>query len=174
MQNKLKYIAYILVAVFIIGYIFYTMNGCSSEDRRVAPKSTQETLMDLSKQDTTAVMNLAKQYLDLVRDRKYDEALDMIYVLDKQEGIIPLSEENRQKQKQAYMMFPVYDYEITRVIFWKETDCRLDYSISITQPADGSEPAKMGCALRPIRYGHDWFLTIANRDTEYKNSEIEQ
>lgn len=142
--------------------------------RQQADRQVAKAQMDIFGEDTLAVLELVQTYVNLQKDRRFREAVDMLYVLDKDERLLPLSVEQRREQMIALNMYRIYDYEIKRLIFWKETDCKVEYTIRVSPPQDGQEPVYMGCALRPVRQDGIWYLTTANSRSEHKVSEIER
>ncbi len=161
-----------LMAIFVIRNCGDHQTGLSLSQQ--ADSQVPKAQMDISGEDTLAVLDLVRTYVNLQKDRRFREAVDMLYVLDKNERLQPLSAEQRREQMIAMNMFRIYDYEIKRLIFWKETDCKVEYAIRVSPPQDGHVPAQMGCALRPVRHEGCWYLTIANRRSEHKVSEIER
>ena len=172
-MQKRNYIFFLLAAALIAGYVLYVKYGDNRMSERTAVSTNVDVPMHLSSFDTSTVMALSKQYLDNVVERNYETALDMLYVLDENCLPVGLNVEQRHRQLLAMTLYPVYGYEIEKLLFWRETDCRLDYRIRISQPIDGKEAASVRCAVRPVRYADIWYLTLADdRDFQF-NSEIE-
>lgn len=172
MQRR-NYIFLLFVAALIVAYVFYVKyyDGNSTTEHKVVP-ANDEIPMHLSSCDTATVLSLAKQYLDYVVERNYEAALDMLYVLDENNLPVGLNEGQRRQQFLAMTLYPVYGYEIEKLLFWRETDCRLDYRILISRTADGAEAASVRCALRPVRYAEVWYLTMADDRESRDNTEL--
>lgn len=167
-MHKYNKIFLFFVAALIVTYVIYIKFGEGTEtQRKKSTHTNSEVPMHLSSFDTTAVLSLAREYLNNVVERNYDAALDMLYVLDGNNLPIGLSTEQYHRQQMAMTLYPVYGYEIKKLTFWRETDSRLDYYLLISHPTDGSDPARVRCALRPVRYADIWYLTVADdRDTK--------
>lgn len=170
-MKKYWYIILIAVAAVTALCILYLKQGKQTAEEAPEP-SNSGVPMQVSQYDTVTVLSLAKEYLNYVMERNYDAAVGMLYVLDENNLPVTLSAEQRQKQLMAMKLYPVYGYEIDKLIFWRQTDSRLDYYIQINQPTDGSEPARVRCALRPVRYADVWYLTLADDREMRDNSEI--
>lgn len=159
--------------MILVAYICYVKFGMNDASISHATATVDAELpMTVSAYDTTAVLTLANEYLTYVKEGDFDAALDMLYVLDEDDLPIPINSEHRQMQRIALTLYPIFDYKIDKLTFWRQTDSRLDYSIIVTQPEDGREPAHVRCALRPVRYSNQWYLTIADDRQLNENSEI--
>lgn len=162
---------YMLIGLFVA----LILGSCA--EKKADQQSKEEVdgpQMELSVRDTSEVKKIANEFLLLVKERRIDEAVSMLYILDEDDVLQELTPSQKMNQKMALTMYPVYGYEITNIIFWKETDCRLDYNIFVSEPVEDEEPAKIGCALRPVRQDGIWHITVANTNAEYKVSEIKE
>lgn len=168
-----KRIFLVIVLLVIVAYICFVQFGLDDGTGRQSNNTTDDELpMTISAYDTTSVLSLVNEYLTNLKEGNYDAALNMLHVLDQSELPANLNSEQRQRHRMSMMLYHVYDYKIEKLTFWRQTDSRLDYSIIITQPNDGSEPARIRCALRPVRYMDVWYLTIADDRQMKENSEI--
>jgi len=158
----------LIVSLFVVILLAVS---CKSEKKEAAPIGLQPE-MQLDKKDTTKVLELARQMLDLAKSGDLDAAVGMLYALDKDDKIVSLPSDQAQQQKQMLTQFPVKNYFLDGVTFYKEDDCELKYTIEFTEAKDGQKPATVKGMFRPVRQDGQWYLTPANLFTE-KQSQIE-
>ena len=130
--------------------------------------------IEMSQQDTTEVLNLVNQYLDLLTIGNVDDALAMIKVLDG-DSIKDVPEELLKKQRNSINMLHPERYKIDSYIFRFENDCVVKYTgvLFEKQPGD-TDPNTVSYYLRPVRVDHQWYLTLADsEDINTINSEIQ-
>lgn len=155
-----------------LGVAILLIVGCKSETKKqtFAPDEPQ---MELSNFDSTTVCQLATDYLEMLKQGRIDEAMANLYTLDG-EDIKPLSGEEYEKCRFALNLYQVYDYRITDMIFFKETDSEVKFQIYIQDPATKEDPAKMNGLIRPVRRDGTWYICLANSETEEHVSEIDK
>ena len=130
--------------------------------------------MELSKQDTSEVYNQANALLECLKNKDLDGAMSLIYTTDSTGQMVRLSEEKAALQKSMLRNFLGLDYRINYLIFNKDLDNELKFSV-ILFPKESEEdhrPNEVGFILRPMRVGSQWYLTVADGDSETMNSEI--
>lgn len=122
--------------------------------------------MALEGRDTTAVYGLAKQFLELLKAEKVDEAVSMLYFLDGEGRIVPLPDTLAVRQKAVFRAFPVLGYRIDSIIFSTETDSQVKYTIEFfkKQPGD-TRPNTTSFYIKPMRVKGRWYLTMFDSNT---------
>lgn len=128
----------------------------------------QPTEMEVNGYDTTEVLNLTKLYLSKVKSKDYDGAVNMLYYLNK-DKIVSLPPSLSKKFKQSLEAFPIFDYRIDFLKFFKETDSEVKFTYIIQDPKsvkEGSKPAEMSGMIRPVRRDGKWYLTLADTETD--------
>lgn len=173
-MRRINTLFILFVSALVLSYVLYTRCGGNGIVEPSSKSADGEIPMRVSSYDTTAVLSLAKEYLNYVVDSNYDAALDMLYVLDEYNLPVELDSAQRQYHRKAMALYPMSGYEIERLTFWRATDSRLDYYILISNPSDRTEKARVRSALRPVRYEDIWYLTIADDRGINYNSEISQ
>lgn len=148
--------------------------ACQGE-RKVAPAAQGVDAgpqMVLSNNDTTTVWQMSSDFLDLLRAGNLDEAVSTLYMLDGEE-VRPLPDDRKAECTAVLGLYPVYDYSIDELIFYKETDSEVKYTLVIQDPSTTSSPATMKGTIRPVRRGDMWYITLANSETETRRSELD-
>lgn len=124
--------------------------------------------MQLSKADTTHVLEIAKEYLDLLKENRIEEAFSKLYEIDEKNSIKPLSAERRRQLEQTLTAFPVLSYKITEVLFFSETDTEVRYTSTFFEKSeDDGRPNTIQCVLNPKRISNTWYLTLSENTREY-------
>ena len=167
MKKKFLF-ALVLIAVVSL----YSCKGGKSNDSGDAMKAEK---MELSQQDTSEVYNQANALLECLKNKDVDGAVSLIYTTDSLGKIIKLPEQQAAMQRAMFNNFLGLDYRINYVIFNKEKDNELKFSVILFPKTDENDhrPNEVGFILRPMRVGDQWYLTAANGSRESFNSEIQ-
>lgn len=149
------------------------MTACKGK-KEEAPKNSDPLApqMIVSAFDTTTVQQLTTDFLELVKNEKYDEAISHLYVLDG-DLIKPFPQEEKEGCLFWMNLYKVYDYQITDLTFFKETDSEVSCDFFIEDPVTTENPGRMQRKFRPVRRNGAWYLTLANSETETQKSEID-
>lgn len=146
--------------------------GCKSETKpKVA--APDEPQMTLSSYDSTTVRQLVTDFLEHLKQGRIDDVMPTLYTLDG-EDVKPLSGVEYDKCRFALNLYQIYDYKITDMIFFKETDSEVKYKLYIQDPATKENPATMNGLIRPVRRDGTWYICLANSETEDHVSEIDK
>lgn len=115
----------------------------------------------LTAADTTAVLNLANQCMELLKGNYIEEALQMMHsTVDGKP--ISLSETQKQKLNSKFRMFPILKYTLEGYNFTSETNNIVRYKsvFFVCKEENGQTPNTIGVVFVPIRIGGKWYLTI--------------
>lgn len=135
--------------------------GCKEPKKPTVEDLILQTDMELSKQDTVEVQQMADAYMELLKNKQYDEALKMVYYVDTLQDIIPIPEENKKTMKMMLKRFPVLSYHCDGIVFHKEMDSQIKYTIEFFKKEPGDDrPNTTAMYLKPMRKDGKWYLTI--------------
>lgn len=104
----MRYTLFILLFALAATFSFQSCSSCSKDKERNV-KFNDITL--LTKEDTTRVLNMTKEFMDNLKNGNIDAALDKL-VAAKNDTISHITAEQRTKYKQQFERFPVLEYEI--------------------------------------------------------------
>lgn len=146
--------------------------GCNKKAE--APKTTDPLApqMSVSAFDTTTVKQLTYDFLDLLKEGQFDEAISRLYVLDGDQ-VKPLPDEQKPECLFTMSLYRIYDYRITDYTFFKETDSEVNCELIIEDPSTTENPARMFRKFRPVRRDGAWYLTLPNTETDKQKSQID-
>ena len=157
MNNRYKwslFVGSLLLSVFLC--------GCKKDQ----PKSIEKPLI-LTTKDSTEIKNLCTQYMDLLKEKKYDEAFDMLYCVDTLQNLQKIPETQRQTMRSMFNVFPVLNYHLYEMKFVSEFDTKVRYNIEFFEKApDDNRPNTTAIYLRPIRKDDKWYLTVYDTVTD--------
>lgn len=136
-----------------------------------------DTTMVRTPDDSTAILKMAIEYLELLKQNKIDEALDLLYEVD---GDIakPLSASRKNVLRNNLKKYPVLSYTIDEFRLYSDmdTDVRFTYDFMVKpEGAPENLPTTMKGALNPFRVNGNWYLSISElmNDTEMNDMENE-
>ena len=142
----------ILLSVLIV--------AISCSERRKAPTDTPAK-MELSSKDTSAVRSQCDAFMQLLKDKNYDEALSNLYYIDSLKQLIPLPKDLQNNFMNVLNTFPVLEYHFSGMIFKDEMDNQVKYTIEFFEKAVGDDrPNTTSMYFRPVRVKGDWYLTV--------------
>lgn len=153
MELRLKYWGFIL----LLSMIVVACNN-ANRDYRVENKNAI-----FCKQDTIEVIKLTTTYLEHLKNRDFDKAIQMIYHIQN-DTVSALTEEERKALEQQYTLFPVLSYKIDGYYFTDTRNTEIAYSIVFFEKQDGdNKPNTLKFRLNPQRVKDAWYLSILNR-----------
>ncbi len=159
-----------LILSALVGVLFLV--ACKDGNKQPAAIPGLGPAMEVSAYDTTTVMQMTAEYLDLVKAGDIDAAMTRLYILDENDQVRPLPDDQKQQCRFSLEAFKVYQYKITGFIFYKETDSEVKYALTVQDPATNENPAVINGLIRPVRRDGRWYITLANTQTEAKPSEL--
>jgi len=153
--------------------MFTVLVVCSCSKKRTLKDIQDEALikpqMELTQSDTTEVLALVNRYIQLKKEGRSEDAFSMIYFLDK-DSIVPLPEPLKVRLNTYYSLidFKGKDAHIDHMIFVKETDSQVRYTVELfkQKPGDKPRPTKMSFFINPVRRDGKWYLTLPDDVTD--------
>jgi hypothetical protein len=156
-----------VIAVLLLG----ACKGEQKKETKMARPGLQ-TEMEISSNDSTEVSSLVTEFLGLVKQGDVEAAVSRLYIL-KDNDVMPLPQEERDASTMMLGLHQVYDFSIDSLIFYKETDSKVCYTLMLQDPTTTTAPAHMQGVIRPVRINGKWYITLANSSTEQKKSALD-
>jgi len=158
-------------SLFIISlFMMFCFSSCKKEPKAVTDDDLSKPQMTLTQADTAEVMSLVQRYIDLRKEGNDEDAMAMIFYLNK-DSLIPLPKEIRSRFDRYYSRIGLKgrDASIDWIQFRTETDCRVKYSVTLFEQKPGENlPNKLSFAINPIRRDGKWYLTLADDATDQR------
>ena len=151
------------------------LTGCKSDKKapEVNPNLVQPEMMVTGK-DTTEVRRLTKQYLHCLQEKDLDGAIAMLRYYD-HDSIGSLPQHLEAKERMVLGMFlGMPSYDIDHIIFFRDNDSEVKYTVTMFERTDENDrrPNKASFLLRPVRHLGQWYLTLADKQTDKVKSQI--
>jgi hypothetical protein len=142
----------------------------------IKSNSRYDVKMTRTADDSTTIVKMATQYLDLLQQNKIDEALDMLYEINESSEMQSLSDTFRAVLKNNLKKFPVLSYSIDDFHLYTDNDVDVRYTYEFMTKPEGSPenlPTTMRGVLSPVRINGNWYLTVSEflKDPEMNNME---
>lgn len=159
MIMKYKYILFLGM-----GILLFSCNGSKKEPSvRVVTDPRVDVNMVRTKQDTLTLHALAVTYLDLLKQKNFDQALQMLFE-QSGDSLVSLSETGRKEQAVLYKNFSVVDYKIDGLSLYSESDTELRYTVTLFEKDKNDDrPNTMKFLLTPRRVDGEWKLMVQRR-----------
>lgn len=156
---KYKYFLLLVAEIFL-----FSCTGTKRETvKEVETDPRVDTSMLRTKQDTLTLDSLATTYLNYLKNKDFNSALDMLFELS-EDSIAPLSEMSRKAQEVLYKNFPVTDYKLNELFLYSETDTELRYTVTLFEKEENDDrPNTMKFQLTPERINNNWKLLVKGR-----------
>ena len=149
--------------------------------------SRYDVNMTRTSDDSTTIVKMATQDLDLLKQNKVDEALDLLFEVNESSEMQSLSDSYKTVLKNNLKKFPVLSYSIDDYHLYSDNDVDVRYTYEFMVKPDGAPenlPTTMKGALNPVRINGQWYLTISEflkdperdniENSKYSSTEIEE
>ena len=150
--------------------------GCKSEKKNTETGENPNLIRPefvVTKEDTTQVRRLTRQYLNLLENSDLDGALSMLRYYE-HDSIKPLPRQLYAKERMVLGMFLGMKTEVDHIIFFRPDDSEVKYTVTMFERTDENDrrPNKASFLIRPVRKHGEWFLTLADKQTDQVKSKI--
>lgn len=138
--------------------------SCHNAGSKKEAGQQAEVIPTFCKADTADVERLANEYLEHLKKKEFDLALQMLYHM-RNDSILELSNKEREDLKLQYKAFPVLSYRIEGIAFKDAYNTEVMYSIEFFKREPGQEniPNTMNFRLNPQKIGSTWRLGVLNK-----------
>ena len=157
-----------------IGYLFLALatvlvvSSCSNKKSQSREEQVEEFRSMLTASDTTQMLQLCDNAMELLKGKKIDEVIASLYEYnDSTEELSPLSDDMKKRMKYQFNRFPVLDYERIYYSFMLEGCNDVKYEITFaTAEQTGAEPATTMFMFNPVRVDNQWKLCVKTPEKE--------
>lgn len=146
--------------LFVLAIVIIAVSSCTNKQKSQQDQ-VQEFRSQLTYNDTTAMLQLCDNAMELLKQQKYDEVLASIYVYDdSMKSVIPLSESTANSYRRMFTMFPVLEYEREYYSFLLEGCNDVKYSVTFNISQETGEKLKTAYMFNPVKINGDWKLCV--------------
>jgi len=164
----------ILYKILLLLLVAVSVYSCKHEksakdlpmDLRMQVDPRKDGSMTRTSKDTAKVLDMAKRYLDFLKENKVENALNML--VDFKEGkIIPLPDERKKQLENNIKAFPVLSYSIEGMRMYSETDTEVRFSSVFFEKEEGDgQPNSIQRVLNFRRINDTWYMSIKSSSVE--------
>ena len=131
----------------------FLLGACSTkgheEKMKTQKEAEDEFVATLTAADSSAVLTLCTQCMDLLKAKETDKALDMLTI------------QQREALTKRFQRFPVIRYRLDYLSFSTQGNNDVKYKIEFTPRSDSDTPgSSMGFMFNPIKANGEWVLAI--------------
>jgi len=153
---------------FVLIYSFCT--SCSQKKTQSNKTTEMEFSESLTSEDTTQMLQLADDCMELLKQQEIDKAIDMLQEYDDSlEQINPLSAETEKRLRRQFQVFPVLKYKREYFSFMEQGLNDVLYKIWFAEeddPAQNGEPV-IKFMFNPIKLDGEWHLCVKRADQSF-------
>lgn len=146
----------ILIPIFVL-----TILGLAScKDKPTSSVNTQsEFQLGLTNEDSTTIVNLGDQCMNLLKEGQIEQALDMLCLYDDSlKEISPLTDDVRASYQRKFTILPVKEFEMSYFSFSEEGLNDLKYNVSFGADVVGAP--RTSYMFNPVKVGGKWYLSV--------------
>lgn len=130
----------------------------------VDPRS--DASMTRTEKDTAEILSMTKNYLELLKAGKTDNALNML-VEFKGDTVMPLSRERKKQIEASVKAFPVLSYDIDEIRMYSENDTEVRFHTEFFKKEETDKrPNTIQCVLNFRRISNVWYVSMQQRSIE--------
>lgn len=163
------------LSIVFVALIAMLMIGCkkSEKSQGVKPSTELKPEMVVTAKDTVAVKQLCAQFFSKLKQKDLRGAVGMLRYYEA-DSVAPLPAVLEAKEATILGMFLGMKYDIDHIIFLKDYDSEVKYTVTMFDKTDPNDkrPNKTSFLIRPVRVRGQWYLTLADKDTDKVKSEI--
>jgi len=137
----------------------------SSLEQYMEENGRFDTSMQRTSSDSTAVITMTTQFLDMLSKDNLEGALDMLYDANDDE-LLPISQERRQQLQKVFKTFPVLSYKIDGFDFYSDDDSQVRYTYHFMEGTAENIPTTTTGVLNFYRRDGKWYLSVPKEKTE--------
>ncbi len=175
---KMKSIIFLTSIAIIM--LMNSCNSCSYKDKNkrhtvedVIKDNTPVTEMKVSGADTAAIMNQVNEFTSHLKQNNVEAAMRMVKYLDG-DTIKPTPQYLQKRERMVLgTVLGATRYEIQNITLLSEKDCEVRIMVTLFDlPQGDTRPNQVGLIVKPVRRSGNWFLTLADTDSQTNNSKI--
>lgn len=158
MKQKMKDVEFLFLLCLV-------MVACSNGKSKQGTKEVEDVSSIFCKEDTNTVVRLTTEYLDHLKKKEFEQALQMLHYA-KSDSLSGISETERDDLTEQYSTFPVLSYEIKGVVFNPDLlNAEVMYTIEFFKLEPGQEgiPNTMNFRLNVQKMDDVWYLGVLNK-----------
>lgn len=140
-----------------------TLVSCGTKKDKSRFEQVEEFRSELTSEDTTAMLKLADDAMEQLKNRQYGEVLASLYeYTDSTAEVKPLTEATKKRYERRFKMFPVISYQRKYYSFQLEgcNDVKYDVVFATAETAGTPNDAHTAYMFNPVKVDGSWKLCV--------------
>ena len=159
-------------SLYVITLLLCMIASCTNK------KSQQSTQVDevelfrseLTTQDTTIMLNMCDNAMEMLKSKRIDEVLASLYLYDDStKQVSPLPDNLNKRYARMFKMFPVLSYELQYYSFMLEgcNDVKYEVTFASAEQTGNGKPATTMYMFNPVKIGEEWKLCVKTAENGF-------
>ena len=161
---------------FILLLCAITLFSCTGK-KKDATQQREEAIAEfrshLTEADTTAMLKICDDAMEMLKQKKYDVVLASLYEYnDSTKEVKPLSDTTAKKYKRRFEMFPVLSYYRIYYSFQLEgcNDVKYRVTFATAEAAQTKDDPTTAYMFNPVKVDGSWKLCVKTARDEFDHS----
>lgn len=158
MERKIIFCFFLSLIVSVVFTSCKKGNGTVSREDQI-----EQFRSELTEKDTTEMLSICDQAMDLLKQRKIDDVIASLYEYnDSTKELKPLSASLSKRYQRQFTLFPVLDYERQYYSFMLEgcNDVKYLVTFATTEQTGTGQPATTMYMFNPVKVDGEWKLCV--------------
>jgi hypothetical protein len=144
--------------------------SCSKKKEKTRQDLIEEFRSELTSEDTTAMLRVADEAMELLKDKKIDQVIASLFEYnDSTKEVSPLSERLQRRYTRKFTKFPVLDYKREYFSFMLEgcNDVKYEVTFATAEQAGTPTAPTTKFMFNPVRVNGEWKLCVKTAGDEF-------
>lgn len=156
--------------LFVLAIVIIAASSCTNKQKSQQDQ-VQEFRSQLTYNDTTAMLQMCDNAMELLKQQKYDEVIASLYVYDDStKSVSSLSEITANSYRRMFEMFPVLEFEREYFSFLLEGCNDVKYNVTFNKVQETGEALKTAYMFNPVKIAGEWKLCVKTVKDANQNS----
>ena len=164
---------------FFLAVVLVTLTVACSSKKNKKDMSREEQIevfrSELTEADTTAMLKLADNAMELLKAKKIDQVIASLYEYnDSTQEVTPLSELMKKRYTRRFKMFPVLDYYREYYSFMLEgcNDVKYCVTFATAEQAGTKEAPTTMFMFNPVKIDGEWKLCVKTPQDQFDKEKL--
>ena len=150
----------------LAGLLLFTLASCGGKKSSETEEAHGLPVFHFEQQDSTAIRNLAQDYVDRINHGDMDGAASLLYFV-RNDSILPLPSDKRQEFVEHMKLIGKYGCEQKELELYSDRDNQLRIALKIVESGNfETGEGTTNLFLNPVQKDGQWYLTLLDTHAE--------
>lgn len=162
-----------LFAITISALTYMSCNSKNGGEQQNVEEQEVSFTETLTSEDSTQMLKIADDCMKLLQERKYDEAIGMLYVYDDSTKVLEsISSDMASSLRRRFKVFPVLKYERDYFTFMEQgaNDVRYKVWFAEEEHPEINGEAVMNLMFNPVKVDGSWYLCLKDYGQKFNEN----